>query len=160
MQNKENFEGNPVFAWESREFANAERRPAWYIVFASASVALLALFIWQKAWTAIVLEATAVLYFVLGSRPNSKKVVCSVYNEGVVIGNKTYGFDEMKSFWFVFSNLNKIKFKLNGRFKGEATMPMENADEKSVTEFIKTKLPEELSEGEDLVDKIHRIVGF
>jgi len=160
MATKESFKGSPVFSWESREFANAERKPVWYIVFTVTGIVLLAFFIWQRAWTAIVLEVTAVLYFILGSRPNSKKIICSVYNEGIVVGNRTYSFDELKSFWFVFSNLNKIKFKLNGRFKGDVTMPMENADEKAVTQFIKTKIPEELSEGEDIVDKIHRIVGF
>ena len=150
----------PIFAWKSPDFIQYERSGRWYIIVGVVAIVLAGLLAWQELWTGVALVIVAAIIFIISSRIKPREVICAVYTEGVVVGDKAYEYGEFKSFWISIGELPKLKLQRTGRIAGIVEMPLQNVDTNQIRLYISKHLPEEEEKGEDLVDYINRILRF
>jgi hypothetical protein len=150
----------PILNWESPDKAEYKRGPVWYIVVIVISLGLLALLYYQKLWSGVALVGVSSVIFLFFSRVKPKTVKCAVYNQGVVINDKVYRYEDFKSFWVSDLDMRRIRFQLTGRLAGQATMPLMGMDLDQVTLFLSRHLPEDSSQTDDIVDIVNNLIKF
>jgi len=126
----------------------------------SVAVVLSALMIWLGVSTGALVVVAAAITLVVTANIHPRKIHCELYNEGAVADGKTYNFEQCKSFWIAGDSLPKAHLEIVGRFSGEAVLPLGDLDIGEVRAFLKKHLPEDEGRGEDIVDRINRIIRF
>lgn len=155
---KNNFvTSKPIFTWQSPEFISVKRDARWTIAVILIALVLAIILFMQKQWTGVGMITVATIFFVTLSNTKPKNIGCAVYNEGVVINDRVYNYDQFKSFWFVNGLLPKINFQLLGRFSGTVAMPLNDMDSDQIRMLISKHLPEEDERREDPGDIINRL---
>ena len=152
--------GKPVFSWEAPEFIRYKKTTKWFVLLLVVAVVLGVLFYIQKQWSSIAVVAAAFIVFTTLSNAKPRKIACALYQEGIVVADKVYNFNQFKSFWVEPGDLFKVKLQLVGRFAGQVTMPILEIDPEQVRLFLKKHLPEEENKGPDLIDEINRLMRF
>jgi len=150
----------PIFVWKSADFVQYDRSNKWYEVVVLTAIALAALLAWQQIWTGVILVVVAALIMLITSRLKPREVKCAVFTEGIVVDEKPYEYGQFKSFWINAGELPKMVFQRVGKIAGVVEIPLQNIDIDQVRLYISKHLPQEDDQGENLVDKINRIMRF
>ncbi|MGB0757683.1 MAG: hypothetical protein ACPGO5_04480 [Patescibacteria group bacterium] len=93
--------GTVRYEWDFPEFIPYERGRGWYIT-AGVLAALLLIFSWSTAnfWFAVfVILVAFVIWFIQQRKP--RMFTFKIADEGLVIENLFYAYDEIRSFWIV-----------------------------------------------------------
>lgn len=149
----------PIFSWEGPEFIKYKKTFAWFISIFAAALILGFIFARQQQWSSVALVACAFIVFTSLSNAKPKKISCALYQDGIVIDEKVFSFNQFKSFWLASGELPKIKLQLLGHFSGQVTMPLVGIDPNQVRLYLAKHLPEE-NKGPDVIDEINRILRF
>ncbi len=152
--------GKPVFAWEAPEFIRYKKTKTWFLIMFLIGITLGTVFGLQHQWSSVAVVVVALIAFTTLSNAKPRKLKCALYQEGIVIEDKVYGFNQFKSFWMEPSDIPKAKLQLLGRFAGQVSLPIVGIDPEQVRLFLGKHLPEEGNKGPDLVDEINRIMRF
>ena len=150
----------PVFSWQSPEFVRYKRDNKWLVYFIMASIVLCVVLGFMQIWSGVVLVAVAAIVFIILSESHPKIINSAIYAEGLVIDDKVYNYEQLKSFWISFGDLPKAKFQLVGRLAGQIVMPLGDEDPEQIRLFLSKHMPEEEDRGEDVTDMINRILRF
>jgi len=151
----------PVFSWSAAEFSQYKKSTNWYLIVGFSAVILIIIFVWIRNYTAagVVFAAGLALFAQANIKP--KKVKCEIYPSGVVVGEKAYPYDNMKSFWVIFGESRMIRLQPQGRFSASINMPIsKNEDPEQVRLYLAKHLPEDENKGEDIADTIQRWLKF
>ena len=155
-----NVSEKPVFSWEAPEFAFYSKNSTWYLIIILAAVVLIVFFAWQKNWTAVGVSAAAGIALFAQAQIKPKSLKCALYRSGVVINDRVYTYDEMKSFWIVFSDHPFIRFERARRLSSNVNLPIAEEDPEQIRLFLAKYLPQDEEKGEDLADTIQRWFRF
>jgi len=152
---------SPVFSWQAPEFSTTKRNVKKLAGSILIAVAIAVIFIWQKQWTSVGVVVMAMIVLITLSSVRPKNVKCAIYRAGVIIDDKVYNFDQLKSFWLVYTDRYKIRLQLVGKFSGQVTMPLtDSEDPEQMRMFLAKYLPEEAEKGQDLNDMINHWLRF
>lgn len=150
----------PVFKWQAKEFPDYKKDGGWFATVVIVTLALAALFYWQKNWTATGVVIAAGGALLAQSRIRPKKINCEVYRSGVVVGGKAHPFETLKSFWIIYGEHPSVRLEQTSRFKAPINMPIIDEDPEQIRLFIAKFLPENEERGEDVTDTISRWLRF
>jgi len=151
----------PVFSWSVAEFSQYKKNTNWYLIVGFSAVILIIVFIWMKNYTAAGVVFAAGLALFAQANIIPKKIKCEIYPSGIVIGEKAYPYDSLKSFWVIFGDSKMVRLQPQGRFSASINMPIsKNEDPEQVRLFIAKHLPEDEDKGEDVADTIQRWIKF
>lgn len=150
----------PVFVWKSADFVQYDRSNQWYTTVVLATAAVAALLVWQQIWTGVILVVVAALIMLISSRLKPREVKCAVFTEGIVVDERSYEYGQFKSFWINAGELPKLVFQRVGKIAGVVEIPLQNVDIDQVRLYISKHLPQEDDQGENLVDRINRMLRF
>jgi len=153
-------DNTPVFSWEAREFTDYKKNGSWFAIVIVVAIALAAYFIWQKNWTATGVVVAASFALIAQSRAKPKKVKCEVFRSGIVVDEKAYPYETLKSFWVLGGDHPKVRLEQTSRFKAPINMPIADEDPEQIRLFLAKKLPENEDQGEDFTDTVSRWLRF
>lgn len=148
--------------WEAPNFERAEKGIKWYLLVSAILLAAVGYSVWQRDWffIVIILIVTAVAIWYL----RSVKPVNTSYRidqQGLTVGNHLHPFSEIHSFWIVYhknaKNLNIVFIK---RYLPALSINLGDTDPVLVRSFLATRVPEQETRGEGMIDKLIRVLGF
>ena len=155
-----NINEKPVFTWSAPEFVSYTKTSGWFLIIVGAALVLVGLFIWQKNWTAVGVVVAAALALMVQARIKPKTLSCSLYRSGVVVDDRVYPYDSLKSFWIIFGDHPFVRFSQVRRLSTNINMPIAEEDPEQIRLFLSKFLPEDENSGEDLADTIQRWLKF
>ncbi len=151
----------PVFGWSAAEFSQYKKKTNWYLIIGFSAVILIIIFVWMKNYTAAGVVFAAGLALSAQANVKPKKIKCEIYPSGVVVGEKAYPFDSLKSFWVIFGESRMVRLQPQGRLSASINMPIsKNEDPEQIRLFLAKHLPEDEDRGEDIADTIQRWFKF
>lgn len=142
--------------WEAKEYIQHDKNAGWYIGLTIVGLALVALSIWLRWWTftaVVILSVISLLIYVLRPARNLKY---SITTKGLTEGEKTYLFEDFKSFGVLQDDTNfAIVLTPRKRFSPVVTVyfPKEKGEE--IVDQFGARLPMEQVKL-DLIDKLVR----
>lgn len=151
----------PIFSWRTGEFAEQKKSGGWFFLIIIVAVALVALFIYLANWTAAGVVAAGAFALIMLSNTRAKTVSYAIYQNGIVVNDRAYPYDKMKSFWLVPGQVVVIRFEPESRFAAHINVPISaDEDPEQVRLYLMKHLPEEEDRGEDITDRINRWMKF
>ena len=157
-QIKNNY-GKKLASWDFKEFQEYKRGLVWYIVAGGISLGLLI----YSATTANFLFALiifiGVVTFAFGSFQEARKIPFTIFQDGIVINEAFYSFDDLRSFWLVYNppEVKTLYFETSNILKGELPIPLEKQNPVRIREILLSYLKEDLDrDDEAFIDALRR----
>jgi len=147
--------------WDFPEFSKYERGKKWYLLV----IILVTLFLLYAIWTKNILFAIIlVLAAFIGVVQHFQKPVmvdAAITEDGVVIGNKFYAYEDLEKFWIIYkpeiAKLLYLDFK--NPLKRRLAIPLEEVDPLKVRSILQQYLEEDLErEEEELGDSLAKVL--
>jgi hypothetical protein len=155
-----NPEDKPVFSWSAKEFPSYTKKGSWYFLFVLGGLALIAFFIWQRSWAATGLVAAALFAIFAQAKVSPKSVKCELFRSGIVVDEKAYPYNQLKSFWIIVGEHPVVRLEQTGTFRSQINIPISDEDPEQIRLFLAKFLPEDEKRGEDVTDVIQRWLRF
>jgi len=159
MENNQ-IEQNELAEWEAEEFEIQPRNLSWYAIRGGLLLLVAAYLVYIKNWILLATVLMLGMVFFLAGRLKPRILHCSISKSGVAVGDKTFGYDQLKTFWF--SNVKgATKLHLISTFKLMPVISLRtnNIDlESKIRAILSQFLPESKGRGEDLIDKVNRFL--
>jgi hypothetical protein len=148
----------PLFFWETADHVTRDRSVGWYFMLTLVAIVIAGVFYFQKNWSAMFFVLGATFLFFVVSQIKPRKISSAIYELGIITDGKVYNFDEMKNFWISQGEITRLNFQKNGRIAAIVSMPIEESDTEKIVEMLNGKLPQEETKGENLVDRVNRMM--
>jgi len=148
-----------AIVWEAEEFKTYKRDSNWYILVSVILILIAAYTIYIQKWVllAVVIMVGVVMYMSGSIKP--RKIKYLVDDSGVLIGERLFGYDELKSFWFSdASGENKLNLISTIKLMPVISIMINLGDKEKIREILAKYLPESKNQGEDWIDKINRMM--
>jgi len=147
-------------SWTADHFIHFEKGTTWYTVFTIVMVGILAGALYFKQWLLAGVMAAAMLAIFTYAKEKPAERKFRIDSSGVNVGNKTYNYEELKSFWIAITSEAKLLYlQPTSRFSPPAMINLNGVDEGKVKAILKSHLPEEMR-SEILSDRINRWLRF
>jgi len=150
----------PLFQWKANEFAEYSKNSSWYLLVIVVAIAIAAVFWWLKNWTAIGVVAAAAIALIAQAKTKPKSVSVQLFREGIVVNNKVYPYDSLKSFWIISGDHPVFRLEQTGFLRPHINVPIAEEDPAQIQLFLAKFLPENEKKGEDIADIIQRWTRF
>lgn len=151
---------NDLVEWEAEEFENEPRNFGWYVIRGGLLLLAAIYLVYIKNWVLLATVLMLGVIFFLSGRLKSRMLHCSINKSGLTIGDKTFGYDQLKTFWF--SNTKGVtKLHLVSTFKLMPVISLHISGvelENKIRSILSQFLPESKGRGEDLIDKVNRFL--
>ena len=149
-----------LISWEAEEFSYSPKTKEWFIAAAIFSAGVLAVSIITKN---LLLGIMAPLMFFLLSVYGAKKprkLRYTITTEGIVIGNRLWKYNELKSFWiFTEPHIREITIENRAALLPKLNLPLGENDPLKIKEILVNFLPE-VEQQETLSDIFTRKIKF
>ena len=145
-------------SWEAEEYISRDKNTGWYVALVIIGLAATAGAVLIKWWTFAALIVVSVIALIVYSVRPPRMLKYSLNNKGLKEGNKTYSFENYKSFGVINDGGHfAIVLTPRKRFSGRTWVYFpENSGEKIVDAFGARLPMEEVKL--DVVDKIVRLL--
>ncbi len=150
-ENKKNDSGSEeelevLVSWEIAEYSYSLRSRRWYIVAGVLGFLSLiwALFTANFLFAIIIIMAATI--FILTDKEKDKKIQVSLTDEGMLLGNNFYDYDEFKNFSLVYKpkqGLKTLYLEFKNFFKHRISLPLEDVNPLKVQEILSQYLEED-----------------
>lgn len=90
---------------------------------------------------------------------SSKKAKVSLTENGFIINNQFYAFANMKGYWFSQSN-NTLYLVSKKKLSATTAVPLGNQNAEKIKSYLPDTIVEMPYQGEDLADKMSRLLRF
>ncbi len=149
--------------WESREFIQYDRNPAWIlVVYILASLTLVyAIWTMNFLFAVLVVLFTIIIVIYTQRKPNILKV--ALMKKGFKINNILYTYeDDIENFWILYNppDLKVLNFKRRQSLLPSLVIQLEDQNPLKIREILLKFLPEDLSQDESTIDRMSRKIGF
>lgn len=135
---------HPVIQWSAPEFQHYERGPLWFTIGGALVLVLVLYGIWSGSWTEsiVFLLLASVYYLTHHEKPRQIDVILS--EMGVKVGDKTYPFSAIKTFWILYHppHVKKIGFRPVENWAHDVTISIEDQNPVELRNFLVTQIPE------------------
>ncbi len=150
------------YSWRSPTFMFFEKSPSWYTTIALIGLAIALFFIFflkRYLAAAVTVLSVIVLFRLANFKPKNQEIV--VDDSGITVGNKLYDWEKLLGFWFVPTNDGLFLYlKTNQRLLPNVAIPIENKNPEEIRQTLLSYLPELPSRGEEMVDRVSRLLKF
>lgn len=151
-----------LLSWDALSFEKKAKDYRWYLVAGILILLAIGFLIWQKDWFTIVilLIVSAILFwYVRTTKP--QKITYKVTPLGIYAGDRLYPFAEIHSFWMVYNEKVKTLYlAFTRKYLPTLVINVGEVDPVSLKNVLLRRIPEQEKRGENMVDKIVRIVGI
>lgn len=133
--------------WVIPEFEQHKRPKIWYIFAVILAIALFIFAILSDNFTFAIIIILTALIIILHDGTEATKVLITINEEGVFIGNKFYDYDILKNFAVVYKPRVQVKnlyFEFNSSVKQRLSIPYGENDPLQIREFLLNYLEEDL----------------
>jgi len=147
--------------WQAKEHEFYEKDNRWYLIVALLLVAVVGYSVYTNspimAITFILIGVTG--YITLNKKP--RIIDFAITEDGIVAGNKSYEFDEIKSFWIFYEPgaMKVISLHTKSKLMPLAAIPIGNEDPVKLRSILLEYIPE-IKQNLSAVDKFERIMGI
>ncbi|MBN2585053.1 hypothetical protein JXA59_00155 [Patescibacteria group bacterium] len=145
--------------WESANFETHRRGWSWYLIVAIVLLLVLIYTIYIGRWLLVGVVVMVGVALYLSGRMSPEKVSCRIDNDGMTIGNRTFVYDQLKTFWI---SKSKEATKLNiisiQRFMPVISLGITDELGERIRGALGNRLPESKNQQEDLIDRINRFL--
>lgn len=150
-------ESKEIVNWDAKEYVQADKNVGWYIGLFVVTVAFVALSIYLKWWTFTVLVVLSAIALVIYSVRPPRVLHYSLTNKGLAEGNKSYDYDDYKSFG-VYQNGEHYAIMLTPRkrFSPRVTVYFPKESGEKIVDAFGARLPME----EVKLDFLDKMVKF
>ena len=148
MENEQEMSQVDTFAsWEVPEYNYYQRDFRWYVIAIGIAFVLVILsFLTQNFLLPVIIIIVAFIFIMQhGQKPD--KVLVSLNNEGVVVGNKFYEYDEFRNFGIVYKpnqGDKNLYFEFKSAIRPRLSMPLEDMNPVEVRNYLLGFLKEDL----------------
>ena len=159
--NEENNQEN-IINWQIPEYDSPKRNKKWYIIAIVIILAILAYSVITANYlfTIIMLIGSFMMFYY--DRKEAPLIDFVLEEEGIVIGNKFYDYDEIKNFSIVYKpkeNIKNLYLTFNNNLRNRITIPLMDQDPLSVRRYILQYVDEDLDRNHEPVsESISRIL--
>lgn len=85
-------------SWQAEEYIVREHNAGWYIGLFVVSGGLIALSVWLKWWTFLVLVVLSIITILISNLRPPRKIQYTLDNEGLKEGDRLHKYEEFKAF--------------------------------------------------------------
>ncbi len=156
-QEEDREEIKPLLEWETLEFEATKRSTALTagIIIGAVVLIVLLYLINSKSGMVLVLVATLFLLFV---KQNPKKIHCVLYEEGIVLGEKVYHYEDIASFSSnPAGNISEINLYLTGKFSRMLQLPLQTSNLETISAELSRHIPEVEDNQNKIISGINRL---
>ena len=148
-----------VFWWTTTEEIKTKKGILWYAVISLITLAVLIFSIIQQNWLFLIFIVLAVVVYYLLSTKEPVKHLFRLKAKRLTIDEKTYDFEEMKSFSF-YQKMEQdyLVFETNLLSQKHLMIPLKK-DKEKIAAFLKNVLPEKPYE-ESFLDTLKDFLKF
>lgn len=153
---------NNKYKFFAPQFMEREKAPGWYTTIAVAGVIIALFFVFfMHRYLAAVVTVLSVVVIFRYANLKAKKQEVVIDDEGVKVGKNFYPYEKLVGFWFIETQDGLLLYlKTKKRFFQNAAIPLENRNPEEIRVVISAHLPELPSQGEDIIDRMGRILRF
>lgn len=146
-----------MITWEAEEYIVKNKKAGWYIGLIVVALSLIALGVWLKWWSFIVLIAVSTLALVVYSVRPARKIKYHLDNTGLAEGTKKYNFTDYRSFGLL-SDEGHFAIIMNPRkrFSGRIKVYFPGQDGEKIVDAFGAHLPMEPVK----LDFIDKLINF
>jgi hypothetical protein len=100
-----------------------------------------------------------VLFRLANFKPRNQEII--IADSGITVGKKLYNWEKLLGFWFTPTKDGLLLYlKTNQRLLPNIAIPIENINPEEIRQALSVYLPELPSQGEEMVDKVSRLLKF
>ena len=153
--------GKVHYEWDFPEYTKHERTIVWYIV---AGIVVLGILIFSFVTANIlfaVLTIMVIIILVFMQQREPRILNFKITDEGLVIENRFYAYDEIKSFWIVYElpHLKNLYFEFKSLVVPRLTVPYDDIDPNRLQSFLAQYIEiDDEREGEPVSESISRLL--
>lgn len=146
-----------IINWDAKEYIPRDKNTGWYVGLVIVSLLLIALGVWLKAITFIILVVVSAVALVVYSVRPPRVLHYSLSDKGLSEGNNLYSYEDYKSFGVLKEDGNfAIVLKPRKRFALGVTVYFDQKDGEKIVDAFGARLPME----EVKMDFLDKIVKF
>ncbi len=146
-------------SWKAPEFVHYTKDIYWFLGLGLGSLFLVGFAVWMRNWFMVAAFVLASIALVIVSRRKPEVVDHEITEEGIKVGNRFYSFSKLKSFWIIkTSPFPTLNFEPTRKISPVITLQLGKVDLDQIRQFLGRYLPEQEGRGEDIFDKITRIL--
>jgi len=148
-------------AWTASEFISHEKGPGWYMAFGlvTALLTFITFILTREVISTVVIIIAALAFGVFAGR-QPRTLPYRVDSAGVHINEKTYGYEQFKSFaLFQEGGIRSLSLLPMKRFMPPISLYFDPADEDKIASALSKYLPFEARE-QDFTDRLMRHLRF
>ena len=138
--------GKEYAVWEVDEHDTHSRNRNWYILAVVVAILFLLFSVFTKDFLFAVIIIIAALVIILREGQIPDKITIKIASEGIAIGRRFYGYDEIKNFSIVYKPREGVKqlyFEFNHFFQQRLSIPLNDMDPLPIRENLLKYLPED-----------------
>ncbi len=142
------------------EYAHHEKGKTWYFIAGVVVLALIAYGLITGEYTMVIAVALlAGVYYILHNEP-PKNMMVTITTLGIVIDQDFYQFSDIENFWIVYSppNLKILYLRPFKKLASDIRLELMDQNPMVVRQVLQTQVKEVQGEGENMVDKMARIL--
>ncbi|MFA5076189.1 MAG: hypothetical protein WC480_02100 [Patescibacteria group bacterium] len=157
----ENDYGQELMTWSFSEFVQYERSRGWYIgaIIIMALLLLYSVLVANFLFALIVL-ITAIILF-LRSSNEAKEIKFSIFEDGIMVGEKFYNYKEIQNFWLIYEPpvVKNLYFSFGSILLPRVQIPLQDRNPVKVRQILLKYLNEDLTkENEPFSDAMSRLL--
>lgn len=149
------------FSWNAPEYEYLQKQSDWYwsVGILSFGFAIVAYLLNNFLLGVFVILAGFTIMLYGAKRP--KTVKFEINYKGLIIDNRLFSFDDLKSFWMHYDPPHKKELGVESKktFMPRLIIPLQNQDPNEIRTFLLKFLEEEPYE-ESLIEAITKYLGF
>lgn len=143
-----------IINWDAQEYIPRDKNAGWYVGLAIVALLLIALGVWLKAITFIILVVVSAVALVVYSVRPPRVLHYSLSDKGLSEGNNLYNYEDYKSFGVLKEDGNfAIVLRPRKRFALGVTVYFPQEDGEKIVDAFGARLPME-DVKMDFLDKI------
>ena len=146
-----------IINWDIEEYEIYDRGLSWYLIAGLINM----VFIWYAFVTNNFLFAVIVIMtsfvIILHDSGEPNEVNFSIINNGLVVGEKFYDFNEIKNFAIIYNpneDLKKIYFEFKAPLRNRLSIPLYDQDPLIIRENLLKYLAEDLERKEEPISEV------
>ncbi len=152
--------GKEFFSWKFPEYMRYDRGFLWYASSLLLSIILIAYAIFSGNFLFAFIIVMVMIITLMHSVKEPAEVECSVYEEGIKVGNKFFPWKEFKHFWIAYDppEVKKLFLDFQSAFRPHLSIELQNQNPLDIRETLLQYLEEDLErDSESTLEELGRL---
>ena len=144
-----------ILSWSFFEVDHYERGWMWYVGVLVFGSLFLLYAVWANNYLFALIILIAVIIIFTYSIKEPLKVNFAISENGIVIGDRFYSYDELKDFWIIYNppEVKKIIFRFKSKIRPELSINLEDQNPLKIREILLQNVEENLDQEEEFLSE-------